>query len=144
MKVVFDLDGTLANCDHRQHLVKAGKWDAYFDACDKDTPIFHAIVVLKALLRNGHLIEIWSGRGEGPGGAVRDKTTEWLKEHDIWNFIHALRMRPHKDHRKDSELKTSWWKEAGKPDLVFEDRDQAVKMWRDAGVPCYQVAPGDF
>ena len=27
---------------------------------------------------------------------------------------------------------------------VFEDRDRVVAMWRDAGVPCFQVAPGDF
>jgi hypothetical protein len=27
---------------------------------------------------------------------------------------------------------------------VFDDRSSVVKMWRDAGVPCFQVAPGEF
>ena len=27
---------------------------------------------------------------------------------------------------------------------VFEDRDRVVKMWRDLGITCFQVAEGDF
>lgn len=30
------------------------------------------------------------------------------------------------------------------PIMAFDDRDRVVKMWRDAGIPCAQVAPGDF
>ena len=145
MFVVFDLDGTLADCNHREPLVKAGEWDAYFDACDKDKPIHHVIAVLQALDKQGHTIEIWSGRGEGPDGAVRAKTIQWLTRHGILRGdIIGLRMRPYKDYRKDSVLKGEWSRENGQPNLVFEDRDQAVKMWREAGVPCFQVAPGDF
>ena len=54
-----------------------------------------------------------------------------------------LRMRVHGDHRRDTDLKTVCDGARGpKPDLVFEDRDQAVKMWRDAGVPCFSSCPG--
>lgn len=144
MKVVFDLDGTLANCAHRQHLVDAGQWDAYFDACEGDTVFPQAVAVLLALFNAGHGIQIWSGRGEGLEGSAREKTVKWLKATGIYGALDDLRMRPHGDHRKDSDLKSDWWRKEGKPDLVFEDRDQAVKMWRDAGVPCYQVAPGNF
>ena len=28
--------------------------------------------------------------------------------------------------------------------MVFEDRDQVVKMWRDLGITCLQVANGDY
>ena len=28
--------------------------------------------------------------------------------------------------------------------FVLDDRDQVVEMWRDMGLPCFQVAPGDF
>ena len=114
MKVVFDLDGTLANCSHRQHLVEAGEWGTYFDACDQDRPIPHAIAVLKALARDGHRVEIWSGRGEGPTGSVRKKTVDWLIENDVWPHVARLLMRPHKNHRKDSDLKADWWKAKGK------------------------------
>jgi hypothetical protein len=28
--------------------------------------------------------------------------------------------------------------------MAFDDRSQVVKMWRKRGVPCAQVADGDF
>ena len=38
--VICDIDGTVANNEHRQHLLKGFKtWDAFFNALDKDTPI---------------------------------------------------------------------------------------------------------
>jgi hypothetical protein len=27
---------------------------------------------------------------------------------------------------------------------VYDDRDKVVAMWRRNGIPCFQVAPGDF
>jgi hypothetical protein len=27
---------------------------------------------------------------------------------------------------------------------VFDDRQKVVDMWRDNGIDCFQVAPGDF
>ena len=27
---------------------------------------------------------------------------------------------------------------------TFDDRNRVVAMWRDAGIPCFQVAPGEF
>lgn len=27
---------------------------------------------------------------------------------------------------------------------VFDDRARVVRMWRKAGITCFQVAPGDF
>ena len=30
------------------------------------------------------------------------------------------------------------------PLLVFEDRDRVVQMWRDAGLKCLQVKPGEY
>ena len=144
MFVVFDLDGTLSDDSHRKHLAEAGEWDAYFDACDRDIPFVHTIEVLQALFKHEETIEIWSGRGCGPTGAARQKTLNWLVKHGIWKYIERLRMRAHVDHRRDTELKTEWMQTVGKPDLVFDDRNQAVAMWRAAGVPCFQVAPGDF
>ena len=162
MFVVFDLDGTLANDGHRKHLAEAREWDAYFDACDGDSPIPHVIEVLLSLAEEGHRIEIWSGRGSGPDNSALGKTVQWLQLNGIYRigkqedqrgerpgasggcWITQLLMREHGDHRRDTELKTEWMKTWGKPDLVFDDRDQAVAMWRAAGVPCFQVAPGDF
>lgn len=27
---------------------------------------------------------------------------------------------------------------------AYDDRDRVVVMWRAEGIPCFQVAPGDF
>ena len=159
MNIVFDLDGTLADDKHRKHhLAKSPKdWDAYFEACDGDTPHRHVVKTFFALKRDGHRIDIWSARGEGCGGSVRKTTVNWLlRECGIrvalneayGDSFHGLRMRPHDDRRDDTLLKREWINDAraaGRaPHLVFEDRQRVVDMWRAEGVPCFQVAPGDF
>lgn len=166
MKIVFDLDGTLADNEHRQHfLEKTPKdWDGFFEACDGDEPIHNVIAVFRALLNyHGgaeHQIEIWSGRGAGENDSVRLKSITWLQHHvdrsipSICPEIFfsspnpVLRMRAHDDHRRDDVLKKTWLDKAreqgSSPDLIFDDRDQVVAMWRREGVQCFQVAPGNF
>ena len=168
MRIVMDLDGTLSDGKHREHFItgETKDWDAFFAACDKDG--YHAPVVdvLRTLHKAGHSIEIWTGRSEGPGGSVRLKTHQWLEyyvgagwfasipsEAYFSGTAHALslipiRMRPHGDYTQDHDLKKLWLDEAraaGRPpELVFEDRDRVVAMWRAEGIPCFQVAPGEF
>ena len=168
MKVVFDLDGTLADGTHREHFIKPPPdwsgdpkdypkdWDAYFAACGDDTPMI-AGGVLSDFIILGYQIEIWSGRGEGPATAeaprgVNRKTTEvWLEQHFgiyIGPEVRAIRMRAHGDLTPDVELKRRWLNEARgtgwEPQLAFDDRDRVVAMWREEGIPCFQVAPGAF
>ena len=176
MKIVFDLDGTLADGAHREHLIRGETkdWDAYFAASDRDTGL-PGLEVLRSLWyapaaieRTGpkeHQIEIWPGRGEGPGGAVRQKTLTWIRDRvhvglrdappaqffnaGLRGEVHVgLRMRGHTDYTPDDQLKRGWLKQARAagltPDLVFDDRDRVVAMWREEGIPCFQVAPGAF
>ena len=162
MRIVFDLDGTLANGDHREHFIttpdRKKDWDSFFAASGGDKPIPHVIETLRALYFFGNDIEIWSGRGEGPEGSVREITEKWLDEHVALDLVTApngceqawsrLRMRPHDDYSADDLLKLAWLEEATqagwRPDLVFDDRDRVVRMWRAEGIPCFHVAPGDF
>ena len=57
-------------------------------------------------------------------------------------------MRLADDNRKDSIIKEEIYNKVIKPryniKLVLDDRNQVVDMWRDIGLPCFQVAPGDF
>ena len=88
MRIVFDLDGTLADGKHREHFIIATEgrekpdWDAYVEACAGETPMWRALAVLHALwyapMVAPHKIEIWSGRGEGLDLNVRRKTLTWL------------------------------------------------------------------
>jgi hypothetical protein len=51
---------------------------------------------------------------------------------------------------KDDSLKEMWLDEEfpgeriQEIECVFDDRDKVVAMWRRRGIPCFQVAPGDF
>jgi len=115
-----------------------------------------------------HDIEIWSGRNAGKNDYVARMTLEWLRRYMprvVFDYARSmrpffvngynrkcgeviLRMRQPHDYRPDHELKREWLKQARAqgewPNLVFEDRDRVVEMWRKEGIICCQVAPGDF
>lgn len=140
MFIIFDLDGTLADIGHRlAHLQKDPKdWDRFYNECPNDQPIEVGLEVLRTL-RYRHYVQIWTGRSE----RIRDLTIAWLKSYGI-EYV-PLIMRAEGDHRPDHVLKQEWLHSCvKKPDLVFEDRASVVAMWRAEGIPCFQVAPGDF
>lgn len=158
---IFDLDGTLALIEHRKHIIEEpgrddDKWRRFYAACVDDQPNQPVIDTLKALRKGGAEIWIWSGRSD----EVAAQTEEWLYKHDILQttmFLHwepfappeKLMMRKAGDFTPDHILKYQWLAELEPPErdrltAVFEDRDRVVKMWRDAGVQCFQVAAGDF
>lgn len=141
IKVVFDLDGTLANCNDRLHYLNREKkdWRGFYAACDTDRPYPNIVRVLQALWVTGAEVEIWTGRS----GEVADKTALWLSENGMGMV--PIRMREEGDHRPDTVIKEEWLNECdAKPTLVFEDRSSVVAMWRSHGVTCCQVAEGDF
>jgi len=148
MFVVFDLDGTLADCTHRLHhiaLPEEGSgdwpeqdWAAFHAACHADTPIFPIQAVAAAMVDQGHRVEIWTGRSDH----CRPATEQWLADHGFGGL--PVRMRVADDRTADHRLKRGWIAIHGKPDLIFEDRASVVAMWRAEGIQCCQVAPGDF
>jgi hypothetical protein len=144
---IFDLDGTLALCDHRAHFIDSSKpkkdWDAYFKACVNDMPNPMVIHMLWTLRDSGYGIAIWTGRS----CAVKEQTEKWLKDQGISGV--SLRMRPLGCKIPDFRLKQQWWRNLEQPERwmcrgVFEDRQQVVDMWRKSGLTCFQVAPGNF
>lgn len=172
--IIFDLDGTLANCEHRKHFINAEKavekglvefcyapdpdphywawkgttkkwtpdWDAFYEACDKDTPIEPVVKMWSSfevtLSCWPEEIEIWSGRSE----SVRVKTSRWLKDNlfsigeCFWDS--NLRMRPLGDFCPDEVLKERWLDEVlaqgNEIDYVFDDRPKAIRMWKRRGI----------
>ena len=149
--VIFDLDGTLANIDARRKLsIKDnGKmdWDKFFDPAniDLDLPNDPVIQMAQLLKDSGKTIIIFSGRSK----ATKDATRNWLNRNNVPFDI--LKMRP-TGHpwafMPDDKLKQTWLDDLI-PDrnrimCIFDDRDKVVKMWRDNGLTCFQVADGDF
>ena len=159
---IFDLDGTLALTEHRQHILDdkddADRWRKFFAACIYDEPNMPVIRTLQALRGSGAEIWIWSGRSD----EVRSETVEWLCKHGCmgnnptgflpaWPFgaPERFRMRKAGDFTPDEQLKAQWLSEIEPPEYsrltaVFDDRDKVVAMWRANGVPCFQVAQGAF
>lgn len=149
MFVVFDLDGTLADADHRNPLImgptanRHKNWEEYYARCEYDPPVAPIIALWHALECAGHRLEIWTGRSIG----VKDKTITWLARYGIYNP--EILMRPLDDHRPDTELKGEWLattmvRGPGKPDMVIEDRTRMINFWRSMGIIALQCAPGDF
>lgn len=149
---IFDLDGTLAEIEHRKHLLEEKhdpqRWRRFYAACDKDSPCAAVIGTMNSLRLSGCDVWIFSGRSD----EVRAKTVAWLCEHTSFTeheLETALTMRKEGDYTADDELKLSWLSEMLVDDrrrlvAVFDDRDRVVSMWRAEGVPCFQVAPGAF
>lgn len=146
---IFDLDGTLADASHRVHHINGAvqNWDAFFAACAEDAPILPVIDTMQTLSLMAE-VWIWTGRSDH----VADLTLAWLNQHTTFRrpqLERIVRMRPAGDRRPDHVLKLEWLQGLQPADrrrlvAVFEDRASVVRMWRDAGVPCFQVAPGEF
>jgi phosphoglycolate phosphatase-like HAD superfamily hydrolase len=141
---IFDIDGTVADISHRlHHIEKQPKdWDAFFAACPRDVPI-PAIRHLAVTLGTYAPIVFVTGRSD----RVRTETDFWLKVKAQVSFA-ALYMREDGDHRPDHEVKGDLldqiMNDGWEPLMAFEDRNQVVAMWRKRGLPCCQVADGDF
>ena len=139
--VIFDLDGTIANCSHRAHLARAGKWHEFNIAC-MDDEVNEPVACLARYLGQFFLIWIVTGRP----AELEERTRQWLRERHI--TPDRMLMRPEGDQREGATLKRAWLDDHTIPMLdvlcVFEDRDADVKMWRAHGMTCFQVAEGAF
>lgn len=138
MFVVFDLDGTIADIAHRVHHVRGGNknWDAFFAGCVDDLPNWPVVNSLKAHLAARHRVEIWSARSD----IVRRETEEWLAAEARINPALLTHMRAAGDNTADVALKRYWLSQsADRPDLIYDDRQRVVDMWREEDIPCFQV-----
>tara|TARA_R110000803_G_scaffold48837_17_gene101664 strand:+ start:137 stop:595 length:459 start_codon:yes stop_codon:yes gene_type:complete len=149
--VIFDLDGTLANIDARRDLSTNvnGKidWDTFFapDNIQLDLPNRPVVAMAQMMKDAGHRVVIFSGRSK----ETKEVTRLWLKQFNI--PFDVLKMRPMSTEFKfmpDNLLKKKWVDDLfpNTDDIlcVFDDRDKVVKMWRDSGITCFQVAEGNF
>lgn len=141
---VFDLDGTLADVKHREHLAVAKDWEAFNSACVRDTPREAEAYLARMIYAHlpTHRIMIITGRSEN----YRQQAEEWL----ILNGIpyDELHMRAVGDHRPDIEVKGQLGRDAGLPfrkvSFVIEDRERMVAYWRGEGYTVFQCQAGAY
>lgn len=141
---VFDLNGTLANIDHRLHFIKTKpkNWPAFFEACKDDAPVEWVIDLLRTVAQGKAYILVLSGRSE----QVRKATEDWLIKHGV--FYSELLMRPKDEFRADEILKLEmldgWLRrqelERSNIKFIVDDRQRVVDMWRREGFNVLQCA----
>lgn len=157
-----DIDGTVADLSERRKYLemKPKNYAGFERGISDDLPIGFVIDAVRVLHNAGWKVIMCSGRRE----VHKDVTVAWLKKHDVpfdniymrrefeYNADGTVKLskkgQPKPDYRSDFIVKYELLEEIrvyhGEPTVVFDDRDQVVKMWRENGVPCVQVAEGDF
>ena len=128
--IMVDIDGTLAHMDGRSPYDYSRVSEDLFDD------------VIADITRKYKNVIVMSGRPED----CREDTENWLRKHAV--RFDKLLMRTSGDKREDSIIKWELFKEYVEPKyqilFVLDDRNRVVKMWRNNGLKCLQVAEGDF
>jgi hypothetical protein len=143
--IIFDIDGTLANCEHRRHFVSGSKkdWKSFLAGCTKD-PAIPQVLWLNELIqttKRDHSMPIFlcSGRSED-----ERKDTEWWLDQKKVNFDQMF-MRAAGDYRQDSIVKRELLDQIRafgyEPWLIFDDRQCVTDMWRKEGLFVLQCDP---
>lgn len=141
---IFDIDGTLANIEHRTHYVRNGNhdWDKFYSEIEFDAPRPEVIRLSQWYWDNGYHVILCSGRPEH----TREATVKWLHENNV--VYEELHMRLDNDYRADYIVKKEMLdyivSQGFDIEAVYDDRQQVVDMWRENDIPVFQVAPGDF
>lgn len=155
---IFDIDGTLADLSHRLHFIKDGNkdWASFKHFCFADKPIWHTINLARTLWYAARAdrhdvhydgpeweIVLMSGRNQ----CQRVMTIDWLRDVACLPDM-PLFMRSDGDFRADHVVKAELLQQVRangfEPIMAFDDRNQVVQMWRANGIPCAQVAEGNF
>lgn len=139
--IIVDIDGTVAR------MVARGPFEE--DKVLTDEPIENVIKMVEQAALNDVTIVFMSGRTD----ACEDDTRRWLMrqmpwlELDVWWELHMRRSVEDRG-RPDDDVKHDLFYEhvAHKYNVLYvlDDRDKVVKMWREIGLTCAQVAEGDF
>lgn len=141
--VVFDIDGTLADIEHRRvHLMQdEPDWKTFNSLMHLDV-IHEDIRRLLFQLEKHNYIVLCSGRED----CFRQVTEEFLDKNNV--VYEALYMRAEGDFRSDDIIKLEMLEKVTsnfeRPWLWIDDRDKVVQALRGAGIRVLQVCNGDY
>jgi predicted kinase len=143
--VVFDIDGTLAS-----HEVVRSPYD--YTKVSLDAPRQAVVNALSNYYYRGYFIIILSGRED----SCREDTIQWILKNttlggqiDGFGLHWNLFMRAAADKRQDRVIKGELFdkhiRNNFNVEVVFDDRDQVVALWREElSIDCFQVNYGNF
>ena len=142
--IVVDIDGTMANVNHRlHHIHKENKdWNSFHSESENDKINLWCKELVSAMHLLNYKILFLTGRDD----QYFDITKAWLGKHQI--PFDDIFMRKNGDFRHDTiikrELYESFIKDTHDVLFVIEDRASVVDMWRQLGITCLQCDVGDF
>lgn len=133
--IIVDVDGTLAHIVNGRSPYDASR--AMEDELDDAVSIITAMAY-----QNGYKVIILTGRS----AEHKQVTIDWLEENGVpYDEIYT---RESGDNTKDAIVKRDLYRRHVEPKyrvkFVLDDRNQVVDMWRELGLKCLQVQPGDF
>lgn len=139
--VVCDIDGTIADVEHRRHYVQKEPkdWKGFFSEMDKDPVREDVKAQLKELEEAGYDIVFVSARPDD----YREVTEKWLMENMGYNFV---LMRRAGDKRPDVEVKQEIYDRYLKQYnvvKVFDDRPLVIRMWQENGLQVVDCGSGE-
>jgi len=122
--IIFDVDGTIADVEHRRHFVsqKPADWKSFREQTKFDTPVEWVCDIAKRFIAQGDNVAFFSARNESEREITEKQISEWIgKGHQ------GLFLRPDGDFRRDDEFKSDladkFEEVGGKIDIVFDDRN---------------------
>ena len=142
--VIFDIDGTVANCDHRLHHLdrkdefgrkRKRRFDLFEKEIPYDSPILPVINIYKRFVDDPNVtVILLTGRNE----KTRADTEKWFTDHGLDGYD-ALYMKSREKYSEpDTTQKAEQYEEIvakyGPVAMVFEDRGRMITKWREMGV----------
>ena len=143
--IIFDIDGTIADMQHRRHFVEQtpADWKAFKEHTVHDVPNQWVVDIAKRFVEQGERVVFFSARNESERDITEQQIRDWvgIAKPDLF-------LRKNDDFRSDDVFKSDiadlFEEHVGKIDMVFDDRNSVVEMWRQRGLNVIQVADGDF
>lgn len=126
--ILCDIDGTIANNDHRQHFLEGKKdWESFFKELVNDKPIHSVIQIINNEYKLGKNIIFLTGRPE----RYRHSTHNWLKTY--FNFEIHMFMRQDNDQRNKLIVKKEIFEKNFNTEhieYIIDNDIDLLKMWK--------------
>lgn len=145
--VICDIDGTLADNSHRNHLVtnleegQKKDWKEWYARMGEDKVRLEVQKQIIDEYNSGKTIILVSGRSAN----WKKETEDWLHKNYL-TFPFTLIMRGENDHREDTLVKqdilNTYFKDKQVISKVYDDRPRVIRMWRENGLEVVDVGDG--
>jgi len=134
--VIFDIDGTLMNEEHRAEYRDKKDWATYFSLCGQDTPFQHIVDLTKEYKDKGYEVWIMSGRY-----ITTEKDTLESFEKCGVVFDH-MKLRGEGNFIPDYVIKPAWARKhigLERIEAVYDDSPRVIDAFRKKGLNVIDV-----